>query len=188
MNTLLGFAPYIAFYVAMRLVAVGATLWIATGVALLVAGWNWARSGSPKVLEIGSVVIFAALAAYTAVSHRQWSLIAVRLAVDGGLLLVVLFSLMIDRPFTLQYARERVPPELWNTPLFLSVNRRITSVWAAAFAALVAAHAAVVFVPGTPQWIDTAVMVAALLAAFRFTARYPQTARRRAATVDRRIA
>ncbi len=55
----------------------------------------------------------------------------------------------------------------------MSVNRRITWVWAAAFAAMVAAHAAVVFVPGTPSWIDTAVTIAALLGAFRFTARYP---------------
>jgi intracellular septation protein A len=181
MNTLLGFAPYIAFYVAISFVTVEATLCIAAAVALLVAGWNWARSGSLKVLEIGSVVVFAALAALTAAFHWPWTLIAVRLAVDSGLLAVVLFSLAIDRPFTLQYARERAPPEVWNTPLFMSVNRRITWVWAAAFAAMVAAHATVVFVPGTPSWIDTAVTIAALLGAFRFTARYPDTARRKAA-------
>jgi hypothetical protein len=180
-NTLLGFAPYIAFYAAMRFFAVGATLWIAAVVALLVTGWNWARSGSPKVLEIGSVVVFAALAAFTAAVHWPWTLIAVRLAVDSGLLLIVLFSLAVDRPFTLQYARERAPKEVWNTPLFLSINRRITWAWAAAFAALVAAHTAVVFVAGTPQWVDTAVTIAALLGAFRFTAQYPDIARRRAA-------
>jgi hypothetical protein len=183
MNTLLGFAPYIAFYVALQLVAVETTLWIAAVVALLVTGWNWARSGSPKVLEIGSVVVFAALAAFTAAVHWPWTLIAVRLAVDSGLLLIVLFSLAVDRPFTLQYARERAPREVWNTPLFLSINRRITWVWAAAFAALVAVHAAVVFVPGTPHWVDTAVTIAALFGAFRFTARYPEIARRGAAAV-----
>jgi hypothetical protein len=181
MNTLLGFAPYIAFYVAISVVTVETSLWIAAGVALLVACWNWARSGLPKVLEIGSVVVFAALAAFTAAFHWPWTLIAVRLAVDSGLLVVVLFSLAIDRPFSLQYARERAPPEVWNTPLFMSVNRRITWVWAAGFAAMVAAHAAIAFVPGTPSWIDTAVTIVALFGAFRFTARYPDAARRRAA-------
>lgn len=181
MNTLLGFAPYIAFYVAIQLVAVEAALWIAAVVALLITGWNWMRSGSPKVLEIGSVVVFAALAAFTAAVHWRWTLVAVRLAVDSGLLLIVLFSLAVDRPFTLQYAREQAPKEVWNTSLFLSINRRITWVWSAAFAALVAAHAAVVFVAGTPQWIDTVVTIAALLGAFRFTAQYPDIARRRAA-------
>jgi hypothetical protein len=182
MNTLLGFAPYIAFYVAISFVTVETTLWIAAVVALLVTGWNWRRSGSPKVLEIGSVVVFAAIAAFTAVSHWRWTLIGVRLAVDCGLLALVLFSLAIDRPFTLQYARERAPEQVWNTPLFLSVNRRITWVWAAAFAALVAAHAVVVFVPGTPHMVDTVVTIAALVGAFRFTAWYPEAARRKAAT------
>ena len=162
MNTLLGFAPYIAFYFAMRLVTVETALWIAVAAALLVAVLGWVRAGSPKVLEIGSVVVFTAVGGFTAVTHWSWSLIAVRLAVDCGLLLIVLFSLAIDRPFTLQYARERTPPAVWHTPLFLSVNRRITWVWAAAFAALVTSHAAVVFIPGTPSWIDTAVTIAAL--------------------------
>ncbi|HXC12181.1 MAG TPA: hypothetical protein VNV39_05005 [Stellaceae bacterium] len=181
MNTLLSFAPYIAFYVAISVVTVETALWIAAAVALLIACWNWARSRSPEVLEIGSVVVFAALAAFTAAFHWPWALIAVRLAVDSGLLAVVLFSLAIDRPFSLQYARKRAPPEVWNTPLFMSVNRRITWVWAAAFAAMAAAHAAVVFVPGTPSWIGTAVTIAALFCAFRFTARYPDAARRSAA-------
>jgi hypothetical protein len=181
MNALLGFAPYIAFYVAISLVTVETTLWIAAAVALAVTGWNWRRAGSPKILEIGSVVVFAAIAAFTAVSHRHWTLIGVRLAVDCGLLAIVVFSLAIDRPFTLQYARERAPAEVWGTPLFLSVNRRITWVWAAAFAAMVAAHAAVVFVPGTPGWVDTAVTIAALVGALQFTARYPQAVRRRVA-------
>ncbi len=180
MNALLGFAPYIAFYIAMRFLAVEATLWVAAGVALLIIGVNWARTGSLKILEIGAFIVFAALAALTAAAHWNWTLLGVRLAVDCGLLAIVLVSLAIDRPFTLQYARERVPPEIWNTPLFLTVNRRITWVWAAAFAVMVVAHAAVVFVSGTPYWIDTAVTIAALTGAFQFTARYPQTARRKA--------
>jgi hypothetical protein len=163
----------------MRLVAVEGALWIAAAIAVLVAGLGWARAGSPKVLEIGSVVVFTAVAGFAAVSHWSWTLIAVRLAVDCGLLLIVVFSLAIDRPFTLQYAREQTPPEVWNTPLFLAVNRRVTWVWATALAALVASHAAVVFVPRTPGWVDAAVTVAALFGATRFTVRYPEAVRQR---------
>jgi len=176
----LSFAPYIAFFVALRLVAVVPALWAAAGVAALITGWNLARGGSLKVLEIGSLVVFAAIASFTAIEHWHWTLIGVRLAVDCGLLVLVLASLAIDRPFTLQYARERVPEEVRNHPLFLSVNRRITWVWAAAFTALVAAHAIVVFVPGTPVYLDIAVTVIALFGAFRFTQRYPEAVRRRA--------
>lgn len=144
------------------------------------AARDWALSGSLKVLEIGTVALFAALAGFTAVVHWPWTLMGVRLAVDCGLLAIALVSLAIGRPFTLQYARERTPEALWATPLFLAVNRRITWAWAGAFAALVASHAALVVDPTLPLWLDIALTVAALLAALRFTAWYPGHVRRRA--------
>jgi len=179
-DILFGFAPYIVFFAALKLFAVEPALWAAACVALLIIGRNRVRGRSLKVLEIGSAVVFTVVAAFTSVEHWHWTLMGVRLAVDCGLLAIVLASLAIDRPFTLQYARERVPEEVWTNPLFLSINRRITWVWAAAFAALVAAHAAVVFVPGTPVFLDIAVTVLALLGAFQFTERYPEVARSRA--------
>ena len=45
-------------------------------------------------------------------------------------------------PFTEQYAREEVPPELWSTPTFKSVNRRLTLLWGTVFAAMVPFHIA----------------------------------------------
>ena len=184
MNILLGFAPYIALIVVMRIAAIETALWAAAAVALLTVAWGRARGRSAKILEIGSVFLFAAIAAFTAAAHWPWTVMGIRLAVDCGLLAIVLFSLAIGRPFTLQYARERVPEAVWATPLFLAINRRIAWVWAAAFAALAAAHAAVVFAPGTPVAADIAVTIAALAGALRFTAWYPEAARRRAGVDD----
>jgi hypothetical protein len=183
MNILLGFAPYIAFFLFMQAVSIDLGLWAALIVAVLNAGRNWARSGSPKVLELGTVLLFAALAVFTSAAHWKWTVMAVRLAVDAGLLAIVLASLAAGRPFTLQYARERVPEQYWHAPLFLNINRRIAWAWAGAFAAMVATHAAVVFVPAVPFWVDIVVTVAALAAAFRFTAWYPGHARKKAADV-----
>jgi hypothetical protein len=180
MNILQGFAPYIAFFLLMRVVSVEVGLWAALSVAGLSAGREWARSGSLKVLEVGSVCLFAALAVFTRVAHWGWTVMAVRLAVDAGLLAIVLASLAIGRPFTLQYARERVPEQYWNAPLFLIINRRITWAWAAAFAVMVATHAAVVLQPGVSWWLDLAITILVLAAAFRFTTWYPERARRNA--------
>lgn len=186
MNILLGFAPYIAFYLLTRGVSVEIGLWAALAVALVNAGRDWARSGSLKVLEIGTVLLFAALAGFTAALQWPWTLMGVRLAVDGGLLAIVLASLAIGRPFTLQYARERVPRAVWAMPLFLAINRRITWAWAGAFAVLVASHAALIVDPALPLWLDIAVTVAALAAAVRFTAWYPARARRAAGAASGR--
>ena len=108
-----------------------------------------------KILEIGSVVLFGLLVAYTLLAAPRWTVATVRLAVDGGLLTIVLVSLGIGRPFTLQYARERVPEPIWALPVFFTTNRRITVVWAVAFAVHVAADAAAEYVPAVPLWLDS---------------------------------
>ncbi len=180
MNILLGFAPYVAFFLVLHAASAEAGLWAALAVAAANAGLGWVRTGSLKVLEVGTIILFAGLAIFTRAENWTWSVMAVRLAVDAGLLLIVLVSLAIGRPFTLQYARERVPEQYWRTPLFLAINSRITWAWALAFAGMVGAHAAVVFVSAVPVWADLVVTIAALAAALRFTTWYPAQARRKA--------
>jgi hypothetical protein len=165
MNILLGFAPYIVFFLLMQAVSIAAGLWAALIVAVLNAGRDWVRTGSPKVLELGTIVLFAVPAIFTTAEHWKWTVTSVRLAVDAGLLAIILVSLAIGRPFTLQYARERVPEQYWHVPLFLTINRRITWAWASAFATMVTIHAVVVFVPAVPWWLDIVVTIVALTAA-----------------------
>jgi hypothetical protein len=175
----LGFTPYVAFFVVLRVGTVEAAMWAAFAVAALVALYGRWRGRSAKILEVGAITLFGLLALFTAVSHWEWTLTAVRLAVDLGLLAIVLVSIAIGRPFTMQYARERIAEQHWQTPLFLAINRRITWVWAAVFAVLVAAHVATVFF-SVPAWIDGVVTVAAFVYAIAFTTRYPEKARKAA--------
>ncbi len=53
----------------------------------------------------------------------------------GWLSLVALASIAVGRPFTVDIAKDQVGPEVAQSSEFLAVNRRITFVWAAAFAA-----------------------------------------------------
>jgi hypothetical protein len=106
-----------------------------------------------------------------------WSIPAVRLWVDAGLLVIVLISLAVRQPFTLQYAREQVSRELWDTPAFVRTNYIITAVWAGAFALMVAADLMMLFVPTLPTFVAIAVTVAALWGAARFTSWYPERGR-----------
>jgi hypothetical protein len=154
-------------------------MWAAFAVAVLNALYGAWRGRSTKILEIGAISLFGALAVFTTVAHWDWTLTAVLLAVDLGLLAIVLVSIGLGRPFTMQYARERVAREYWQTPLFLAVNRRITWVWAGAFAVLVIVHAVTVFFL-VPAWADGVVTLLAFLYAANFTARYPDKARKAA--------
>ena len=45
---------------------------------------------------------------------------------------IVVGSIIVRRPFTLQYAREDAPEEYWHEPGFLRVNYQLSWVWALA--------------------------------------------------------
>jgi hypothetical protein len=112
MQILLAFAPFIAFAIVDRLA--GSTYGLIAGavVALLLLGRDWIiQKRSPKILDIGTTLLFCGLTVYFLSAKPTWSVIAVRLCVDIGLLLIVLISLAVGKPFTLPYAREQVPRE-----------------------------------------------------------------------------
>lgn len=179
MSILLSLSPFAVFFVLMRGHSPLAGLLGASAVSVLLCARAWRRGEALKVLEVGSLVVFGALTVYTLLAAPHWSVATVRLAVDAGLLAVTVTSLAIGRPFTIQYARERVPEAVWGLPVFFTTNVLITAVWAGAFAVLVAADAAAEYAPAVPLWIDVAASVAAFAAAAWFSRRYPDVVRRR---------
>lgn len=175
MGIWLAFAPFIAFAIVDRLV--GPTEGLIAGalvsLALLVRDWMSADR-SPKILEIGTTILFGGLALYAVLGGPTWSIVGVRLRVDFGLLLIVLISLAVRKPFTLQYAREQVPQDQWISPEFLRTNDVITAVWAIAFLALVIADLIFIYMPDWPPRVGIFITVAALVGAVKFTGWYPE--------------
>ncbi len=175
MRILLAFAPFIAFALVAHFV--GDTEGLVTG-ALVAAALllrDFLSAGrSPKILEIGTVILFSGLAIYTVLAGPDWSVASVRLRVDAGLLLIVLVSLAARKPFTLQYAREQVAKELWDRPEFIRINYVITAVWAGAFAVMVLADLLLLYVPEVPAGVGLFLTVAAIVAAVKFTSWYPK--------------
>jgi len=124
------------------------------------------------LLEIGTAILFGLLAGYAFIAQPSWSVIDVRLMVDAGLLAIVLVSLLLRRPFTLQYAREQASEEAMRSPIFLRTNYVISAAWALAFAVLVIADLVMIYLPDLHRF-GIIVTIIALLGAFKFTARYP---------------
>jgi hypothetical protein len=182
MGILLAFAPFVVFAIVGNLVGgtAGLLAGCAASAALLVRD-RLKSGGEPKVLELGTTILFAGLALYAVIADPSWSTFDVRLRVDCGLLAIVLASMAIRRPFTLQYAREKVAPEHWANPGFIRTNYVITSVWALAFVVLVASDATVVYLPSLPSIVGLGATVLALVGAVKFTGWYPTRARVRTA-------
>jgi hypothetical protein len=175
MGILLAFAPFIVFAIADRLIGPTEGLIAAALISLALLLRDWVTPGrAPKVLEIGTAILFGGMALYQGLAIPSWSVIAVRLCVDSGLLLIVLFSLAVGRPFTLQYAREQVPKDLWSSPEFVRTNYMITAVWALAFLVMVIAELALLTMPELPKRIGVIAIVLALVGAVKFTSWYPE--------------
>ena len=183
MSIFLAFAPFIVFAVLHNLIGPtwGLLAAAAVSAALLLRDWVNTRH-APKVLEAGSFVLFGGLGLYALFGAPAWSIIEVRLLVDVGLLLIVLASIATRRPFTLQYARERVAPEFWGQPRFIHTNYVITGVWALAFAVIVACDLLLLFVPGVPPRVAIIATILALVAAVKFTGWYPEHQRAKASS------
>jgi signal transduction histidine kinase len=177
----LGFLPFIAFFIGVRRATPVIGIAAACAVSVVLCVRMWRRGDSVKVLEVGSLILFGAILLYELAFRPVWGIAMVRLIVDMGLLAIIVISLAIGKPFTLQYARETVPASMWNEPRFIAANRAITAVWAVAIAMMVAADAAAQFVPSIPIWVDVAVSVIAFGSAMVFTTAYPAALRRRAA-------
>ena len=145
------------------------------------------RGKSIKILEVGTVVLFGGLAIFTAITHFDWTILEARLAVDVGLLVIVLGSLIARRPFTLQFAREEVPQEFWANPQFIATNYKISGAWGLAFAVLVLADIVMAYYPAVPLWVGIIITILALAGAIWFTRWYPERVRRTLALPNREI-
>ena len=176
MDILLAFAPFFAFFLIERFLDKPLVALVAGAVvsAILVAREIMRGSKQLKVLEVGTMILFAGLALYTLLTKATWSIMSVRLCVDTGLLVLVLVSMAIRRPFTLPYAREKSPPEIWKEPEFIRTNYIITAVWAAAFVVMVLADLVLLYLPGVRPAVGIIVTIAAIYGAVKFTGWYPE--------------
>lgn len=178
MSILLGLTPFIVFFLLMRWATPLLALTGATAMSAILMGRLLLRGGTVKILEIGSLILFAVLTLYTLGAGPGWSIAGVRLAVDGGLAFIVLFSIAIRRPFTLQYARESVPVEYWTHPIFIRTNDIISAVWAVNFLISAGCDAVAIYFPTVPVSALIALVAAAFVAAIWFSTWYPAHVRR----------
>jgi hypothetical protein len=182
MTIFLILAPYGAFASLMLLTSAKVSVVAAAAICLAVIALDFVRGRSLKWLGAGSAVLFAALGLYLALIDPTLANWAIKLAVDTGIFAISLTSMLIRRPFTLQYALEAVPAETAAMPGFLRANYIITAAWTAAALVMMVANLAMLYVPGLPLWLGLAIAFAARNSAVYFTKWYPQYRKAKYAT------
>jgi hypothetical protein len=93
------------------------------------AGTEW----GDLILDIGTLLYFVLLAVIATRSPHS-SLQPYSGAGSHAFLgLVAWFSIAVRKPFTMAFAKQSTPKEIWGEPRFLKVNMTITAFWAAMF-------------------------------------------------------
>jgi len=141
LTIIMGFIPQAVFMILVNWLPLGGAAAAGLAVALALIAFTAARGGV-KVLPVVQAVI---LAVFTVVGfavnrHDAASFEPYARGVASLALAAFILATSVSRPFTAQFARAGVPPQYWNSPQFIGVNRRISTAWGLAVLAVGAAH------------------------------------------------
>jgi hypothetical protein len=174
MTIFLILAPYGAFALLMLVTSATVSLLTGAAICLAVMAFDMVRGRSMKILGAGSVIVFAAVGCYVSLIDPNLSVSGVKFAIDTGIFLLTLTSIVIRRPFTLQYAREVVDAEIALLPGFIRANYIITWAWTGSMLLMMIGNIAMIYLPGLPLWSGLLIAFAARNSAVYFTKWYPQ--------------
>ena len=178
MSYLRAFAPWIAFAVIPSSQWKWAALFALVVSVVEIA--RKTRGGLPldaQIMELGTSVYFAGLTALAFADPHTALHAYIPAMASGALGVIATASLLVRKPFTLGVARQSMPREAWDNPLFLRVNMIISAVWAASFAAGCAGLAALAHSSALGRIL---VQTAAFALPLIFTMRYVDHVRSRA--------
>ena len=171
MGIMLGFAPYIVFALVSG-VSISLGLWLAFAAAFVVTVRDFVESPTLRLLDAGSLLLFAGLALFTGFIDPALSIEAVRLVTDSAFLVMTVASLVRRRPMTLEYAHEAPAKSAASEPPALRMHYVLTLGWGLAFALMTAADTTILLHPAMPLSLDLAAGLALLGLATAFTLRY----------------
>ena len=181
-NPLAGLAPWIVYSIVEGEGRLEESSAIAFGLSLAILMIGWLRGSKPKLLEFSDVIFFGALAIFVAVASdsthawlERWSGEVANMA----LVVIAVGSILVRQPFTLAYAKESAPREMWHNPFFLRTNYVLTWVWAVAFIIEAASglYGDAVLGDSNNLWTGWIIQTLPLIVAAQFTIWYPERVR-----------
>ncbi|MDR7866922.1 MAG: hypothetical protein RIN56_08870 [Sporomusaceae bacterium] len=129
------FAPWLVlkFLMLVPLFPPLTMLKISITVATAIAVYQTRQGVHRGLMAWGTLLFFAFCLVTVVLMTNMWVIHHLGVLANGKLTLMTWLSMLVKRPFTLAYAREKVDPQYWYHPQFLRVNYIITGAWAVAF-------------------------------------------------------
>lgn len=185
-SPLSGLAPWIAMSLIVGPGRFEEAASIALGISVLSLLMNHRRGGRLKTMELFDVAYFTIIAViglFAGAAVIAWMELWSGEMTNIALVVFAFGSMLLRNPFTIEYAKEQAPPELWDTPVFLSINYKITLAWALSFSvsAIAGLYGVIVLHTSDNFWTGWILQIGAMLFAVGFTEWYPDVAPNKAA-------
>jgi hypothetical protein len=152
---LLGFAPWIVYWVLVGNVPFTTAVLVALAVAVLSFVVGRIRGAPGRTLEIGAVATFLVLTALTFAVSQSFMERWIQPLSNVGIFLVALVSALMGRPFVREIAEVDQPKEVVESDLFRRITSLLTWIWIAAFAGMTVSSAIPPIVQGDATILDT---------------------------------
>ena len=168
---LFSFAPWLCF----MFIAQGSLLRLKIGlvVALVLSVAMGALGLHRGVILWAGLAFFGYATAAVLGFEHMWTIQHMGILAHGTLALSTWYTLAVGRPFTLEYAKDHAPREMWTHPAFIATNNLLTGVWGAVFTlgALIAWLKMTVKVE--PEWTWEVANYSLMVGCMAFTTWYP---------------
>ncbi len=170
----------IVFSIAFGL---GAIIWILNAVRHFIGDVKI----FPKFFEVGTLLINMSLLIFEAVRKPsfEWSKDWIHVIINSCLLVLVINSIVLGRPFTMEFATERVHENLWKTHQFVATNYVLFWVWALQFALSVMFALLAIYVYPNNETVRTVPSILTLVGAILLTKKYPKYVKERVMKLNR---
>ena len=137
MGIVIGFVPWIVYWILVGNIPFTTAVTIAFGITLLIQIIMRVRKQPLHTLDVGNLVVFALLvvAAYVVPDDvlERW----LQPLSSLGLFLIALVGLLIGRPFVREYAAASVDAQTAKSDGFKAITTAMTWMWAGAFGVMV---------------------------------------------------
>ena len=125
----LGFVPWLIFlFISGHTLTSLERATIISLVASLTFGFMELRRG--YILQWGTLVFFCACAVLVNLLQVVWVATHMDLVANTAIAAIMWLTIVVGKPFALQYARSDLPKERWNDPKLIQGCRFVTLVWA----------------------------------------------------------
>jgi hypothetical protein len=152
---LLGFAPWIVYWVLVGNVPFTTAVLVALAVAVLSFVIGRLKGKPGRTLEIGAVATFLVLTILTFAMSQSFMERWMQPLSNAGIFLVALIGVLVGKPFVREFAEVDQPPEVVKSEVFGRITMTLTWIWVAAFAGMTLSSMIPPTVEGNATILDT---------------------------------